>query len=65
MTESEQQPERCETCRFYRVVELDKRKFRQCHRLPPVPLASHIRVSAWPDVSPKDWCGEYKPADSA
>ena len=65
MPETEQQSERCETCRYYRVFERERRKFPQCHRLPPVPLAGRFGQTAWPDVSPYDWCGEYKLADSA
>ena len=65
MPETEQQSERCETCRYYRVIEIEQRTFRQCHRFPPIPLSGRFGGTAWPDVSPKDWCGEYEAAVSA
>ena len=48
--------ESCNTCRFQRGY--------RCHRRPPVYVTGddeQYAHSAWPDVKPDSWCGEFEP----
>lgn len=54
------EPERCETCRFYLHSE--------CRRYAPRETATSRvfpTVGLWPSVSALDWCGEWSPSPSA
>lgn len=50
---------RCATCRFYDGAE--EETIGLCRRYAPEPhlLSSGANTMQWPQVSNKDWCGEY------
>lgn len=57
--------EACNLCKFYKPIIESSGK---CHINPPQAMISGSAGEIdfeweWPDVSPNDWCGQYKPKD--
>ena len=56
----------CGNCRFFTT---DSTPHSFCRRYPPAVVHKTLRPvahnSAWPEVSPADWCGEWAAADAA
>lgn len=61
----------CMDCKFYYLLE----KKTVCRRYPPLPVGESSNpigggtvvkaVSAWPEVAPKNWCGDFKKVGGA
>lgn len=67
--------EKCETCRFWHLVELCALPEGECRRNPPMmqgQIAPHGNMmfqcpadAIWPRCNRVDWCGEYQPKDKS
>jgi hypothetical protein len=56
--------ERCENCKFHRMIEDGKNTYITCHRFPPFGCVADVgdgimAISVFPKVEECDWCGEY------
>lgn len=59
MEEGNRMSQRCETCRFWKLIE---EEYGVCRRYPPKVFEDTIArdtYSAWPDTTKTAWCGEY------
>jgi hypothetical protein len=59
---------RCENCRLFQREAGNSSRYGVCHRNPPVFLRFDDYgdpVMGQPVVSQEDWCGEFKPKESA
>ena len=51
---------RCETCRY---VEFEDGEVARCRRRAPSPQVAQWGQPVyidWPEVTPRDWCGEHE-----
>ena len=54
----------CGTCRYFEGSDSATYTAGECRRYPPViSRGAGAGVSAWPQVEPRHWCGEYKDVD--
>jgi hypothetical protein len=61
----------CKSCRFLRETVTDGVRNTCCQRHAPTPAMVPARElprdrpwAVWPEVSYRDWCGEYQPRTS-
>jgi len=65
------QPQRCETCRFFEAIYQDH-SLGLCRRYPPYPEGlvapgpprPDKSLGFWPETEPDEWCGEYQPTSN-
>jgi len=53
----------CQKCNFYEILTDSADGWGRCHRYAPKPSTADS-VFEWPAVIGRDWCGEYKDANT-